>query len=191
MKHHIIYIPGLGDSYDGFRRRVLSSWRFYGASVEYVPMGWYKGGSYEDRELRIKQAIERAKLEGKTVSLISESAGGAIALNVFSKDTDLHRLISICAVNNPNTPVSPRILARSPSFKTSLQHLRSSLSNIKVERRRDITVLRSLYDPVVGVSDTVIKGVRTHRMLAVGHIGAIAVTLLFYGFLVIRLVVRE
>src|SRR5664279_5626625 len=107
----------MGDHYNGFRRRVLAIWQLYGVGIEYIPMDWYGGGSYEQRETRIKQAITRAKKAGKTVSLVSESAGGAIALNVFSKDTDLYRLVSICAVNNPNTSVSPRILERSPAFK--------------------------------------------------------------------------
>ncbi len=191
MKHHIIYIPGLGDYYDGFRRSVLQSWRLYGVSVEYIPMGWYKGGSYEQRETSIKKAIARARKSGKTVSLVSESAGGAIALNVFSQDIQLHRLVSICAVNNPNTPVAPRILARSPSFKTSLQHLKSAMSTIKADRRRDITVLRSAYDPTVMLSDTLIKGVKTHRIFAIGHISAIATCVILYGFWVIRFVTRR
>lgn len=191
MKHHIIYIPGLGDYYNGFRRVLLSTWQLYGVTVEYVPMDWYKGGTYEQREARIKQAVARAQQQGRTVSLVSESAGGSIALNIFSEDDSLYRLVSICGVNSPATPVSPRIYARSPAFQTAVERLAINLPTINTERRREIVVLTSLYDGTVKPNDSAIKDARAHRIFAVGHIIAITTSLLFYGAWVTRFITRR
>lgn len=191
MKHHIIYIPGLGDNYNTFRRRVLSVWRLYGVSIEYIPMDWYQGGSYEQRVRRVKQAIETAKQSGKTVSLVSESAGGAISLNLFSEDMELYRLVSLCAVNNPDTPVSPRIYERSPSFKTAVGLLSDSLPKLSADRRRSIVVLTSLLDGTVRAADSKIEGARAKKIITVGHILAIATTITIYGFWVTRFITRR
>lgn len=190
MKHHIIYLPGLGDGYNGFRRTVLSAWRLYGVTVEYIPMNWYKGGSYESREATVRRAIAAAKKQGKTVSLVSESAGGAIALNLFSEDSELYRLVSICAVNNPDTPVSPRIYARSPSFHGAVKKLATTLPKINETRRQSIVVLTSLYDGTVKAADSKIVGARSHTIFALGHIIAIATTIMFYGYWVTRFITR-
>lgn len=191
MKHHIIYIPGLGDYYNGFRRVLLSTWRLYGVMVEYVPMDWYQGGTYEQREVRIKQAVIRAQRQGRTVSLVSESAGSSIALNIFSEDESIYRLVSICGVNSPTMPVSPRIYARSPAFQTAVEKLAVCLPTMGSERRREVVVLTSLYDGTVKPSDSAIRGARAHRIFAVGHIVAITVCLLFYGAWVTRFITRR
>lgn len=154
-------------------------------------MDWYKGGTYEERERHIKEAIAEAKSSGKTVSLISESAGGAIALNIFSEDSELYRLVTLCAVNNPKTPVSPKIYARSPSFKAAVEKLKGTLPTLNGERRRSITVLTSLIDGTVKPSDSMIDGVTSRKLFAVGHIVAIATTLIFYGYYMVRLIKRS
>lgn len=191
MKHHIIYIPGLGDYYNGFRRVLLSTWRLYGVTVKYMPMDWYQGGGYDQREARIKQAVIQAQQQGRTVSLVSESAGGSIALNVFSEDKSIYRLVSICGVNSSTTPISPRIYARSPAFQAAVEKLAVSLPTITDERRREVVVLTSLYDGTVKPSDSALRGARAHRIFAVGHIVAITVCLLFYGAWVTRFITRR
>lgn len=186
-----MYIPGLGDHYNSFRRLLLSTWRLYGVTVEYMPMNWYQGGTYEEREERVRRAIVRAKQQGKTVSLVSESAGGPIALNLFSEDQDIHRLVSICAVNNPATPVSPQIYARSPSFETAVEKLALRLPTINQQRRSSIVVLTSLYDRTVKLEDSMIEGAKPHRIFAIGHIVAITICILFYGLWVTRCITRR
>ena len=149
MKHYIIYIPGLGDHNDGIRRFFLRFWRLYGVRTQLVPMQWYDGESYQTKYSQITAAITTAEEQGYNVSLVGESAGASMAMNVFARDDSLYRFVSLCGVNNFHTSISPRILARSPAFKESLSYLAASQQLAVGRQPEDIRTITALSDTVV------------------------------------------
>lgn len=191
MKHYIIYIPGLGDHYDGVRHFFLRFWKIYGVQTQLVPMQWYDGESYQTKYDKITAAVTDAKEKGYTVSLVGESAGASIAMNAFARNESLHRLISLCGVNSFHASVSPRILAKSPAFKESLWHLTASQEKAVSQRRKDIISIAALSDSTVSVSKNRINGVKNMRVFSVGHITSILLCLSLFSFILVREIKRK
>lgn len=190
MKHYIVYIPGLGDNYDGLRRFLLFFWRIYGVKVEHVPVKWYDGKSYEDKYERANAAIRNAQALGYKVSVIGESAGGSMAMNVFARNEKLHRLVSLCGVNSYTTPISPRIFQRGPAFKESVSVLNASQADA-IKRVQQITSITALYDETVPIKSNMIPGARHVTIWSVGHLITIVLSLSILSFIPIREVRRK
>ncbi|MDB5177642.1 MAG: hypothetical protein JWO61_25 [Candidatus Saccharibacteria bacterium] len=190
MKHYIVYIPGLGDGYDGLRRFLLFFWRIFGVKVEHVPMKWYDTKSYEEKYKRVDAAIRNAQALGYTVSVIGESAGGSIAMNLFARNETLHRLISLCGVNSYRTPISPRIFQRSPAFKESVSMLNESQTDA-LKRVKHITSVTARYDPTVPIKSNIIPGARHVTIWSVGHLTTILLCLSLFSFVLVREVRRN
>lgn len=181
-RYYIIYIPGLGDHYDAGRSVALKAWKIWGVATELVPMRWYDGGSFEEKERRVLEAIRRAEDAGYLVSLIGESAGGSMAINIAAQVPHLHTLLTVSGVNDPLFPASPVTLGKSPAFKESIERLHESLPRIN---RRRTHVVRAWYDPIVAAQHTIIAGAQNHRLISIGHFMTIALCLtLFSGYIV-------
>lgn len=186
-----MYIPGLGDNYDGLRRFLLFFWRIYGVKVEHVPMKWYDGKPYEDKYKRVNATIRNAQALGYTVSVIGESAGGSMAMNLFARNESLYRLVSLCGVNSYRTPISPRIFQRGPAFKESVSILNDSQTGAIKDRVKRITAITAYYDPTVPVRSNIIPGARRVTIWSVGHFTTIVLCLSIFSFVVIREVKRS
>jgi pimeloyl-ACP methyl ester carboxylesterase len=187
--HHIIYIPGLGDNYDDTRRKALRLWRIYGVTTELVPMQWYDRRPYEEKVRAIDDAITAAFSRGQQISLVGESAGASIALNVFAHDQRIFHLVTVCGVVDADASVSPTLYARSPAFKTSMSLLADSLAQLG-EREQDIRTITSLYDPVVNQKRNIITNVHPTRIWVTGHMTAIVLCLSVLAVMVVRRAVR-
>jgi pimeloyl-ACP methyl ester carboxylesterase len=185
MNHHIIYIPGLGDHYDGGRRLALRGWEAFGIKAELVPMQWYDGASYEDKFNQVVAAIQRAQLDGRKVTVIGESAGGSMAINVAARVPSIHKLITIGGVASPTMPVAASTLRKSPAFKDSIRELDTSLSQLD---SGSAIVVRAAFDPIVHRKYSHIDGARDHPLPTVGHLTTIALCLTIYSRRIIRLV---
>lgn len=183
-KHHLIYIPGLGDHYDGLRRTALYMWGFWGVSTELVPMQWYGGDSYQACFNRILAAIKRAEEKGYQVTLIGESAGASMAINVATAQPNLHGLITLCGVAHPHATVSPLIRKKSPAFNESLSYLAVSLPKLNMATTHCV---RSLFDFVVGKQVSLIEGAHHHTIWSGGHLLAISLCLSLYSGYVVRI----
>lgn len=190
MKHYIVYIPGLGDSYDGLRRFLLFFWRIYGVKVEHVPVKWYDGKSYQEKYKRVAAAVQNAQALGYTVSVMGESAGGSMAMNIFARNELIHRLISLCGVNSYKTPISPRIFERGPAFKESVSILNASQAGA-IKREQQITSITALYDETVPIKSNIIPGARRVTIWSIGHLITIVLSLSILSFIPIREVRRK
>jgi hypothetical protein len=191
MKYYIIYIPGLGDNYDGLRRFLLFFWRMYGFKVEHVPMKWYDGKSYDEKYKRVESAIRNAQALGYTVSVIGESAGGSMAMNIFARNERLYRLVSLCGVNSYKTPISPRIFQRGPAFKESVSILNESQADAVKKRANRMTSITGYYDPTVPIKSNIIPGARQVTIWSIGHLTTIVLCLSLLSFVIVREVRRK
>jgi pimeloyl-ACP methyl ester carboxylesterase len=185
MKNYILYIPGLGDDYDRFRRQALRAWSVYGIRAQLVPMVWYDGQPYEEKYRQASDVIARLIKAGERVSLVGESAGGSMAINLFAAHPQIAHLITVAGVNMPMTPVARRTLQKGQAFATSRQQLAETLPMIGSRRRRDIYTISALRDNVVRFRYSIIPGSHTRRIASVGHLFTIALCLtLLSGYII-------
>lgn len=185
MKNYIIYIPGLGDSYDHFRKKALRTWSVYGVKTQLLPMVWYDSQPYEEKYQQASKTISELIKSGARVSLVGESAGGSMAINLFAANPKIDRLITIAGVNMPTAPVARQTLQKGPAFAVSRQRLHESLPMISSERRRNIYTLSALGDNVVRFRYSVIPGAHVRRVWSFGHLFTITLCLtLLSGYIV-------
>lgn len=168
MTTHIIYISGLGDHYDGFRASALKLWRLWGVTTEHVPIMWYDGGSMHAKLQRIEVAIERAP-KGSRLVLIGESAGATLALHMAERKK-VDRIITLCGVTQPDTPVSNYLRRRAPALHEAVSSLGTSYTT-------DIHSVRAVIDGVVGKKHSVVRNASTHVIWTVGHLSTIVLCL--------------
>ena len=187
MRNHVIYIPGLGDVHDPGRRFALKVWILYGVRAELVSMDWDGEKQYQPKYDRVVKAIESAKKRGKTVSIVADSAGASLALNVLADHPELNRVVLVCGVNSPDIEIAEIIKQRDPAFEESVKRLKDSLSRVDKSK---IFNLVSYRDFIVGKKYSEIKGARTHKIPFVGHIPAISFCLTFYAWRICREIKR-
>lgn len=187
MRDHVIYIPGLGDVYDPGRRFALKIWLFYGVHAELVSMDWDGEKQYQPKYDRVVRAIESAKKCSKTVSIVADSAGASLALNVLADHPELNRVVLVCGVNSPDIEISEKIRQRDPALVESVKRLKDSLPRVDKSK---IFNLVSHRDFVVEKKYSDIEGVRTHKVPFVGHIPTVSFCLTFYAWRICRAVKR-
>ncbi len=177
MKTHIIYIPGLGDRYDGFRRVVLSFWKLWGVSMEYVPITWYDEGSFDEKMQRIERAVKRAK--DRRIVLVGESAGASLALHGASR-FGVKKVITLCGVAQSKTPISNYLRAKAPALHTAASTLPSRYP-VPVES------LRAFKDGVVGERWSKTNDATVHTIWMVGHMTTIVICLTILASLMVTI----
>lgn len=187
MKHAIIYIPGLGDHYDPFRRRALRAWSLFGVSAQLVPMRWYSDETYEDKYQRASATIDEILRRGDRITLIGESAGGSMAINLFARHPQIVSAVLVAGVNQADAPVSPYTLRKAPAFGQSKQVIQNSLMQLTSERLQRIHTVSGIVDHTVNVQHSYVAGAHNHRVFAVGHLVTITLCLTLYSWYIIAL----
>ncbi len=188
MRHLVLYIPGLGDHYDGGRSFALKGWRVWGVEVKLLPIKWYDGGSYQDKLNLVLQAIDSGVKDGYKVTLVGESAGASLALNAAALASTVSRVILVAGVNSSQLPISPHLKKRSASFAESASRVSESL---KTMDRTKIHTVRALWDPVVSPRFDAIKDAHPHVLFSIGHIPTIALCLSVFSWFIAKLVKQK
>lgn len=191
VRHHVIYISGLGDLYDGPRRFFLKFWQMYGVKTELVAMQWTNDESYEDKFMRVKQAIETAQASGRRVSLVGESAGASMMFNVAADEPELYGIVSLCGVNTSKTPVATSILHKKPAFARAIKTLDDAREKVMITKADHVTAITARRDQSVPVSTNQIVGAQHIKVFSVGHLTTIFLCLTVYNFIVVRAIKRS
>lgn len=169
MQTYIIYIPGLGDQYGWFRAWALKSWRFWGVTAVHQAITWYDGGNMESKLGLIKSAIDQVP-EGAHVVLVGESAGAALALHAATRDKRIGRVITLCGVARPDTPVSQYLRKKAPALHEAVSTLPETFDT-------DVHSVRAKLDGVVGKRYSSTRGATRHVVWTVGHLTTITLCL--------------
>ena len=180
MARHIIYIPGLGDRYDAIRRLGLALWRRPGVRVTHLPMNWSDPReSYAQKVERIRRAIEGS---GDTVTLVGESAGGAMAIGVMRELAgSVNSVVTVCGMNQGAHRVSPRLYENNKAFQEAMQTADAVVSTLTEQEKASMLTVYSSADMTVRPRDTRIDGVEAVDLRIPGHgLTIIAVLFFFY-----------
>lgn len=182
MKHHIIYVPGIGDWRPLGQDKGIRWWRVLGVHGHYSPVGWNGNEAFDLKLKKLLAEIDGYLEQGDSVSLLGFSAGASAVLNAFAKRREAIATV-ICVsgkLNSPNT-TSPHYFKQNPAFKESLHLLQHNLTTFTAEDKKHILTLNPLYDNVIPLKDAVLPGVRRWRTFAFDHMMSIAVTLTIYA----------
>jgi hypothetical protein len=175
---HIIYIPGLGDHFDLPRRLTLAGWRRSDTRVTFVPMRWNdRHETYEAKYDRVAKAIKQAK--GSEVTLVGESAGGAMALFVFSRNLSrVSQVITICGYNHGAADVHLYHKRRHPAFYQLMPVVDDIVAKLTRDSRGRLTTIYSVRDHVVTPRHSRIDGAKERVLHTPGHFISIVSRLL-------------
>ena len=183
IKHHIIYVPGLGDSRPLLQDKGIRLWRRFGVSVSYFALGWARQkDGFDDKLARLRDEVSRYQEEGFTVSLVGVSAGASAVLNYYQSDHSIHKVILVCGVAHNHGNVSQLLLRRNPDFATSLKRVDDSVAKLQADSlAKNILSIYSDGDKYVKSKDSMIEGASHKNIPAWSHPSVIALTILVHG----------
>ena len=184
MKHHVIYVPGIGDNAFYAQGIAVRLWWLFGVCGHFHPMPWLGQEAFETKFRRLLDEIDKYTAKGRKVSLVAPSAGASAILNAYAERADkITGLVYICAkINAPETVDQPTYDAN-PAFKTSLELLQKNLPKLTAKDKAKMLSLYSPGDKRVPYEATVIPGVKERRLPPLKHSLAIiyAITFGAYG----------
>ncbi len=81
-----LYLNGLGDGNVALKDKIVRWWwRRSGHTIERAEINWYNGESLADKEKQVETVVSEMLKTFNGVAIIGGSAGGSLAINVFSK----------------------------------------------------------------------------------------------------------
>lgn len=200
-----LYINGLGaGSITPKDRLVHWWWARSGRVVEHAQVDWYDGTPLAKKEQQVEgKVLEMLKTFGG-VAIIGGSAGGSLALNVFSKMKEQ----SICAITaharvkvgnyDDHDKMSlfrrAKMDTQTPSrvFFDSVTKVESStIPSFTESDKERLLNLTQLTDLVVEPHLMQLEGVPTHRSIAFGHSGGFLAHLLADRDLIVAFAERQ
>lgn len=182
-KHHIIYVPGLGDARPLLQDKGIQLWRKHGVSVSYLALGWARQDDGFDNKLaRLRDEVGHYQRKGFTVSLVGVSAGASAVLNYYQNDRSINKVILACGVAHNNGHVSQLLLRRNPDFDSSLRRVDESVAKLQsYGLAKNILSIYSDGDRYVKSEDSMIEGAHHKEITAWSHPSVIALTILVHG----------
>lgn len=181
-KHHIIYIPGLGDGTLNLlsQKAAIAAWRLlYGVSTQVVRVKWAdKHESFDHKLGRVLHAIDIAAARGDTVSLVAASAGASMAINAYAARTKIvARVVSIVGAHGPASHARPVTLAINPALKESLARQPAAIHGLTATNRGHILGVKPLADAIIRLEDMNIPQINYIKLSTRGHMLTIAAAL--------------
>jgi pimeloyl-ACP methyl ester carboxylesterase len=176
--HHIIYIPGLGDTKTRGQELAVRLWRTYGIIGHCHAVIWSNGESFEDKLNSVLQDIDEHLAAGHIVSLMGASAGASMALHAYAARKDkINGVVLVCGELTDAKKINPSFFEKNPAFQASMERLPETLALLAPEDRQRIMSLHPLYDETVNIKDTYLDGARMYTSISFGHAFTIGLTL--------------
>lgn len=189
-QHYVIFILGLSkQASKSPRRQIPNYWHWLGIDGEIYRLNWMEKTPFEARLKELAARIEELSKEGRAVSLVGVSAGADAAINAYVQKRDLiHKLVLVCGRLGMFDKINPWYFETYPLFQGAIEKVPISLSSLKIEDKQKILTMQPFYDGLVPVASTRIEGVRSKRILSVGHFLSIIIALTVYSRAIARFV---
>lgn len=177
-QHHVIIIPGLGDSEN--RMRFIEhhwNWDSYGLHLVIHPMRWHDQTEPEflPKLQRLTTLIKKMTKKEDIVSLIGTSAGGSAALNAFIENKkDIHCVVNVCGRLRSGPLTGYRSFfaktKSSPSFAQSILLCEEKESTLTpADKKRIMTVHAKFGDELVPRETAIIEGATNIEVPMIEH----------------------
>lgn len=179
----VIYVPGLGDGYQWFRRLCLTLWRLYGVRVELFDARWSSDESLGDKQHRLAALIARYDRP----ILVGESAGATLCLqNMAADGASVASVVTLCGVCRPDLPIGASYQRKFPIF---VQSVRQIPDNDRLDTGR-IHCLRAWRDSSVPRPHSHVDGAPTLTLWSLGHLTTIFLALTLFAPFVVKQIRR-
>jgi pimeloyl-ACP methyl ester carboxylesterase len=190
VRRHIIYLPGLGDGYDGIRRIGLGRWTDSKTVVTHLPMHWRHQTETMDNKLRrLNEAVQL--YPQAEIWLVGESAGGAMALVAYARNkAHIKKVVTLCGMNHGADSVSPHLYKKNPAFQTVMTEVDRVVSSLSTSDKLNLCTLYSSYDRTVLPSHSRIPGVDAYDLKTPTHMLSI-LSVLYWRYRLITAALRS
>ena len=178
----VIYMPGLGGTYDGLRAFAVKLWNRPHRKAIFLPLNWTdKNETFEQKKARVQGVISKA--EGQVI-LIGESAGATMGL-IIAHENPTIKYIAYCGKIGGAASTGDYYFKRIPAFREMLPLADKIRSELGVEEKSRMRVVRAYKDIFLSLRDNTIPGVKEIILPSFGHLTTIVlgITVLQYGIL--------
>ncbi len=167
--NQVVYVPGLGGSFDWLRRLTLWTWPLQiGAKVHFAPMNWDDAAETAEQKYERLVGILRKVPNGKCV-VVAESAGGSMGVRAFTELPEIvTKLVTVCGKNRGASSITARYDMRYPALKSAVMCAEQGFSELDHSRKKSITCLYSPGDKLLRSHDTTLPDCLN---LSIGHEG--------------------
>lgn len=174
QKHHIIFIPGLGDKGFPYLNRVSTEFiklplglSRRGVKVQVFRPDWNTEDTFDPKLERLLKVIDELTEQGHVVSLVGQSAGGSAAMNAFAQRPDkINGVVVVAGRLRSGENVSPTLekaKKKSKAFKDSVLSFEEIEPNLTPEQRKRVMTITMLQDKVVPPSTVPLEGATNLR----------------------------
>lgn len=185
-KNHVIIIPGLGNN---ISRHIWATnyWKKWGVVPHVFDTRWRtEERGYMEKQERAVKLVDSLSNRTDTISLVGNSAGSSLALNIFGKrKKQIAKVVINCGrIRDGDWPwfSFAQAAASSPSFRESVLQAQELETTLTPDDRIKIMTLRPLFDEIVPPFTVPIQGARNDVVYSVEHSVTIALNLtLFRG----------
>ncbi len=152
-------------------------------------MDWTIKEPWEAKLGRLLARIDELVAEGKTVSLIGESAGAsAVIVTLTKREAKLNRVILLCGKYQYPDKVAAYRYKLNPTFRAALTESHSLVPKLTKSQRGKLINLHPIYDPVVPVAETKIPKFKDNTMPIIGHATSIVFANTLWSWRIVRFV---
>jgi predicted peptidase len=174
MKHHVIYVPGLGDERSYGQQQLLWFWRLYGLTPHYHAIGWADKEPFKFKLDHLLELIDSLKIGDNKVSLVGASAGASAVLTAYSRRfDDITGVVCISGKIQNGHTIGQKTYDHNPAFKESVAGLPAVLNKLDPNARRRVMSIHPAKDQTVPPADTIIPGATEKQVPVRGHIQSI------------------
>lgn len=189
---HVVIIPGLGNE---IQKHVWASnlWKKSGIVPHVFDAKW----KTEEKGFRKKlddalKLVDSLIASGKKVSIVGNSAGSSLAINIFGERRGkIHRIVANCGrVRTGDWPwfTFDQATASSPSFKESVLRSERVISELSVTEKKKILTLRPLFDEIVPPFTVPIEGATNKIFPSIEHVITIALNMTLLSNRIIKFI---
>ncbi len=187
-QHHLIYIPGLGDSKSYGQSSLLKIWQLFGIKTHYAPVYWRVDEPFQAKLAKLTKLVDELSING-LVSIVGISAGASAAMNLLSaRQTKIHKAVFVAGKLLYPETINEEYFRENPAFKESVFMADANFKAMTKAERQKMLSLYAIYDNTVPIKASQLPGVKHTRIIAVGHIPTIFTTLVFYGYSISRFI---
>lgn len=195
MVNHVIIIPGLGN---GVSRHIwaTNSWKKFDVIPHIFDARWkIEEKGFGEKFTRGLDLIDSLSNKDSRISLLGNSAGSSLALNLYGKRSNkISRVIINCGrVRDGDWPwfTFSQATALSPSFKESVLKAQELEQTFTSKDRKKILTLRPLFDEVVPHSTVPIKGAKNVITPSLEHGLSIALNMTLFKKRIIDFILHD
>lgn len=193
-KNHVIIIPGLGNN---ISRHIWATndWKKWGVVPHVFDTRWRteERGFQEKRE-RATALVDSLTNKNNMISLVGNSAGSSLALNIFGmRKKQITKVVINCGrVRDGDWPWFSfnQATASSPSFRESVLQAQEMEKTFTPADRIKIMTLRPLFDEVVPPFTVPIQGAQNNIIYSVEHSLSIALNLTLFRRQILDFILR-